>query len=497
MNKRADAAFLSTSSILLFIYTILETAFSLAFSQPAYYSGLQNGPGGRNLQQQKRNVTRMISLILAEKIFSLFLIMFMGYAVVHWGLLHAEDSKTLSLISLYLISPCVIISAFQVQYTPDVLHGLLLALAAAVLLHVGIIVVVNLLGHTLHLDAVEKASMIYSNAGNLIIPIVTAVLGKEWVIYSSAFLSVQLFLLWSHAKSMLCGEKSFALKKVLTNINMIAILAGAALFLLHIQLPAVIEDSLDMVGSAIGPISMIILGMLMAGMNFKKILGYRRLWLVTALRLVGIPLAAVALLKLSGLAHLVPDGQTILLVSLLATCTPSASTITQMAQIYGKDADYASAINVVTTLLCIFTMPLMVALCPAIVPALLSKRPRAPKSTGTFFVSAVRRFIRSGSGSVPGPSTPAPPGCPSPEACGAFRRSSSAPADRLRRHPGRAFPCRGPCPASRPRCTGSVPRRCLPEQPARPGSSAHNPPRWPGTPHATFQKRRETRRTVQ
>lgn len=282
----------------------------------------------------------MISLILAEKIFSLFLIMFMGYAVVHWGLLHAEDSKTLSLISLYLISPCVIISAFQVQYTPDVLHGLLLALAAAVLLHVGIIVVVNLLGHALHLDAVEKASMIYS----------------------SAFLSVQLFLLWSHAKSMLCGEKSFELKKVLTNINMIAILAGAALFLLHIQLPAVIEDSLDMVGSAIGPISMIILGMLMAGMTFKKILGYRRLWLVTALRLVGIPLAAVALLKLSGLAHLVPDGQTILLVSLLATCTPSASTITQMAQIYGKDADYASAINVVTTLLCIFTMPLMVAL---------------------------------------------------------------------------------------------------------------------------------------
>lgn len=52
----------------------------------------------------------------------------------------------------------------------------------------------------------------------------------------------------------------------------------------------------------------------------------------------------------------------IVVVSLLATCTPSASTITQMAQIYGKDADYASAINVATTLLCILTMPLMVAL---------------------------------------------------------------------------------------------------------------------------------------
>ena len=59
----------------------------------------------------------------------------------------------------------------------------------------------------LKLDGVEETSLIYSNAGNLIIPIVTAILGKEWVIYTSAFLSVQLFLLWSHAKMKLCGEK--------------------------------------------------------------------------------------------------------------------------------------------------------------------------------------------------------------------------------------------------------------------------------------------------
>ena len=57
---------------------------------------------------------------------------------------------------------------------------------------------------------------------------------------------------------------------------------------------------------------------------------------------------------------MVPAGQTILLITLLATITPSASTITQMAQVYGKGADYASAINVATTLLCIVTMPLMV-----------------------------------------------------------------------------------------------------------------------------------------
>ena len=304
----------------------------------------------------------MISLILAKKIFSLFLIMFMGFGIVKCGILKPEDSKVLSLTSLYVIAPCVIISSFQVEYQPEIAKGLLLALAAAVALHVGIILLVSLIGIPLKLDSVEKASIIYSNSGNLIIPIVTSILGPEWVIYSSAFISVQLFLFWSHAKMMLCGEKGIDLKKIVTNVNMISIFIGVLMFVLHLQLPAGLEDSISTVGSMIGPIGMLILGMLMAGMNFKKLGSYKRLWLVTLLRLIIIPLACLCLLKYSGMANFVPEGKTILLISLLAACTPSASTITQMAQIYDCDADYASAINVVTTLLCIITMPLIVAL---------------------------------------------------------------------------------------------------------------------------------------
>lgn len=50
------------------------------------------------------------------------------------------------------------------------------------------------------------------------------------------------------------------------------------------------------------------------------------------------------------------------MITLIACITPSASTITQMAQIYGQNADYASAINVITTILCIVTMPVLVLL---------------------------------------------------------------------------------------------------------------------------------------
>lgn len=302
----------------------------------------------------------MIAVILAKKILSLFLIMVMGAALVKSKVLRAEDSKSISVVTLYLVMPCVIISSFQVEYTEEIRDGLILALIGAVLVHVALIAVTELLGRALGWDPVEKDSAIYSNAGNLIIPIVTAMLGKEWIIYTSAFLSVQLILLWSHGKMVLCGERRIEIKKIATNVNMISIFAGILLFICRIQLPAVLQDSIDTVGSMVGPAAMIVTGMLIGNMNLKKLFSYRKLPLMIFVRLVGFPVLNIALLKLSGLSRMVPAGETILLITLLATITPSASTITQMSQVYGKDADYASAINVATTLLCIVTMPLMV-----------------------------------------------------------------------------------------------------------------------------------------
>ena len=148
----------------------------------------------QHVQQLPQRNIDMISLILAKKDpFLCFLVMALGIVLVRCGIVRSRDSKVLSMISLYLVMPCVIISSFQVKYQPEILNGLLLALATAVLLHLVLIVVVGFLGKVLKLDGVEETSLIYSNAGNLIIPIVTAILGKEWVIYTSAFLSVQHF----------------------------------------------------------------------------------------------------------------------------------------------------------------------------------------------------------------------------------------------------------------------------------------------------------------
>ena len=303
-----------------------------------------------------------ISLLLMNQIIQLFIMIFMGFIIVKAKLLKAEDSKILSVIVLYLVIPCVIINAFQVDYTPQTVKGLLIALAGSVMTQVILLIVVSILGRVFHLNEVEVASIYYSNSGNLIVPIVTFILGKEWVLYGCVFMSVQLVFIWTHCKKIISRESTYDWRKIVLNINMISIAIGIVLFLTRIHLPAIINNTLSAVGSMIGPASMIVTGMLFAGMDFKQIFANKRVYFVSFFRLIIVPVIALFLIKCSQLSTFSSNGNKLMLIVFLAIITPSASTVTQMCQVYGNDSQYASAINVVTTLLAIVTMPLMVML---------------------------------------------------------------------------------------------------------------------------------------
>lgn len=297
-----------------------------------------------------------------EEIIKLFVIMFMGYAVVKAGLMKSSESKSVSVIMVYLVIPCVILNAFQVEYTPDVQKGLLLACAAAVAVHILFLLLTAILKKPLHLDVIERATIIYSNAGILVIPLVQELLGQEYVIYSSAYIAVQLILIWTHCKNMLCEEDKLEWKKVLLNVNIISIIAGVVLFIFRIQLPSGAQDVLNMMNNMIGPLGMLLAGMVIAEVPLKTVFTRKRRYLPAALRLLIYPVFVLILMKVLQTLASIQDSKQILLTVYLASITSACATVTSMAQLYDKDAAYSSSLYVLTTLLSIATMPVMVGL---------------------------------------------------------------------------------------------------------------------------------------
>lgn len=303
-----------------------------------------------------------LALLLATKITELTLIVLMGYILVKSKLLKSKESYPLSVIGLYLISPAVMINAFQINYTPQILKGLMLSLGLAVIFHILLIIIGYLLKRLFKLEPMEQAATIYSNSGNLIVPLVMSLFGPEWVIYSTCFIVVQTFLFWTHCRTLLCGKGNLTWKTILGNVNIQAILIGVTLFAFQIKLPTMLQATLSAVGSFIGPNAMLIAGMLIAAIPIRTLFSSKRIYLIAFLRLIFIPVILLSIIKLSGVANWIEQGDNIVMISFLATISPAAATVTQMALVFNKDAQKASAIYGVTTILCMLTMPLIIAL---------------------------------------------------------------------------------------------------------------------------------------
>ena len=267
----------------------------------------------------------------------------LGYILVKSNLLTKQDSEVLSTVALYIVTPCVIINAFQVQHSQDVKNGLILSFLAAIIIHIIYIVGVRIVGKGYTLNGVEKATIIYTNAGNLIIPLVQALLGKEWVVYTTGYILVTTIFIWTHGRMLICEEKGFNVKELLKNVNVVACIMGILMFALKIQFPSLITETMDSISATIAPISMIVAGMLIAGMDVKDCLKNKRLYIITFLKMIVFPLFAVSLLKFTNLSSMVKNGDIILLISLLASIAPTAASVTQLAQIYDADSEYASA----------------------------------------------------------------------------------------------------------------------------------------------------------
>jgi hypothetical protein len=125
-------------------------------------------------------------------------------------------------------------------------------------------------------------------------------------------------------------------------------------------MPQMANDVCSTVSSMLAPTAMLITGMIVGGMRLREVLQNRRIYLVCFLRLVMVPVLVLCLFWCFRIKNWVTNGEQILLVTFFAVITPAASSITQFAQVYGKNEAYAGSINIVTTLLCIITMPLMV-----------------------------------------------------------------------------------------------------------------------------------------
>ncbi len=302
-----------------------------------------------------------LSLMLLEQILVMTIYILFGFLIVKFHILKGTDSSVISALVLFIISPALILDAFQISFSLEKMYGFLLAVLASVLMHILFLAFTYVAGKLFSLNEVERASVIYSNCGNLLVPLIGAILGKEYVLYCSAFMAVQNILLWTHGAYVLGGRSAVNPKKIITNPNIIAMILGLILFFTGTRIPGILGEAITKTGACIGPVSMMVIGLLIASADLKAVFTNWRSLLICFMRLIALPLLTILMLWITRIPYLIDHGPEVLYVSFLASAAPTAVNVTQLSNLYGNDSVLAGSINIMCVFLCILTMPLMTA----------------------------------------------------------------------------------------------------------------------------------------
>ncbi|MDF2821905.1 MAG: Membrane transport protein [Clostridiales bacterium] len=298
-----------------------------------------------------------LAIIASEKIINMFFILILGVFLYKIKILTKEVLNKLSTLLLMVIAPILIITSFQIEFDSKMLLELFQAFAVALFSFLFIIILAHfLIRKTEKRDyLIERMSIVYSNCGFIGIPLIYGLFGKIGIFYMTGFFTIFNLLFWTHGIVCISGKTTRKeTVKRLCNPSIIAVIIGFFVFGLRITIPGLLLEPMNMIANINTPLAMLLAGATLAQGNFFKSILKIRMYYLSFLKLILVPLLFLLVLiplKLN---------QTLAMTELVAVACPAAASSTLLAIKYEKDSAYAAEIFAVTTVLSSITLPLIV-----------------------------------------------------------------------------------------------------------------------------------------
>lgn len=296
-------------------------------------------------------------VIIVNQILKMLLLLLLGCLCFRMKLIDEAGSKVLANLLLMVVNPMLAIVSLQSEYSAHLAQGLLVAYLLAFLTHlVAALLSTILIRTTGNPDGgIDRFASMYSNCGFIGIPLVQSILGNEGVLYLTAYMTVFNFFSWTHGIMIMTGTFSLKeLKKGLLSPMIFASILGVVFFFGRIHIPDLLLGSMNYVAGMNTPLAMLIAGISVAQTDLLSMLRNRKLYLISASKLLLMPALLLVVLAL------IPVDPMVGCTVLVAAACPVAATGTAFALRFHKNALYASELYAFTTIASLVTIPLFV-----------------------------------------------------------------------------------------------------------------------------------------
>ncbi len=295
---------------------------------------------------------------IIESVLSLFIMILVGVYASKKKIITSEINKSLTNILIQIALPFMIVSSFIFTYNDTIKNNVIKTfyysfVAYIIIIVVSVILVLPIKGNK---KMIIHFANIFPNTGYIGFPILNAIYGSEGVIYGSIFNMFFVILVWTYGILLFKGNLNkedikYEIKKILFNPSLIAVFIGIIIMVFNIKLPNAIINSIQSIGNTTGPLSMIIIGVILSNSQIKNYLKDWTVYYGLITKLVIIPAIFYFISILIG------DTSKAINTVIIMTAMPASAMTSIFAESFNIEKEYAAVIVSLTTLGTIITVP--------------------------------------------------------------------------------------------------------------------------------------------
>lgn len=266
---------------------------------------------------------------------------------------------------IFIAQPFLIFTRFQ-KIDEVVLVDFFTIIGFGAVIHILMILLVKFIFRFVKAENKQKGALsfcaVFSNCGYIGIPVISSIFRGSpdlplMLLYLTAYLVVFNVANWTYGIYLISGDKKYiSFKKAFLNPVVIVVAIGAVFLLLGFKISDYspqIADTFDILGDLTTPLSLMIIGIKLAETKFSKIFNTPIVYLSVFIKLIIMPIIMLILLKLFPVSA--PMANVLFLLAAMPTATISVANAEQ----FGGDAETSVKCLLSTTLLCVFTLPLL------------------------------------------------------------------------------------------------------------------------------------------
>ena len=297
--------------------------------------------------------------VILIQLVKMFIYILIGFCLFKAKLITEEGSRNIANLMIYALIPSVILNSMMVDPTAENVRMVLYSLYGGALA-MAVACVISFI--FFRKNPIYNFGSTFSNAGFMGMALISSALGKQALLSVTGFFFVQTVIMWIYNIFLMRKEDEKPnIKGLFLSPVTISLVVGFIIFFAKIPVPNVLKDCISTMSACNSPVAMVVLGVYIGKTKFSEIFTTPKLYLLSAVRLLIIPIFTILVL------FAVPRDMMLLRTSMdIAASAPVAVNTAVFSQKAGMDYTLAVKAICLTTIFSIIALPLSLVAAGAI-----------------------------------------------------------------------------------------------------------------------------------